>query len=348
LSLLRAIVLLATLAIGVAFGNAQPAYPKVDTAVEPTSGTVGERFKLKLTATVPDADSLQVLPLFDTQTTWTAIGEPEISDRKSGNEITRTYAYTIVPFETGQLDVPRVAFTYSPSGATSNTVLSDSLWVDVNSVLSGNGSASALRDVKPPVALSIPPAVIWTGSVLLAAVVALLAFLIWRRYSSHLKKMLGRALTPPELALKEMDALEEERLIEQKKIKEFYTRLSDTVRHYLETAYGVQATELTSNELLRAMDELAEEQPEEISDNYRLAMARLVELLDESDLVKFARLMPEPGRCRKALQSGREVVALTRYRFVEEDEKGPDGSRSGGHRQEANLSHPTSHAGVSE
>lgn len=296
-------------------------YPQVQTKVNPTSGTVGEHFQLNVTATVPDPRGLQVLPLFDTQTSWTALGDPEVTDRRAGNELSRTYSYTIVPFETGQVALPQVAVTYSPGGGvTSTTVLSEADWVEINSVLSGNGSASALRDVKPPVALPLPPAVVWSGALVLFAIVALLAYMVWRRYSSRLRGMLGRTLTPPELALKEIHALEEERLVEQKKIKELYTRLSDAVRHYLESAFGIPAAEYTSNELLRAMDELVEEQPPEQINNYRHAMARLVELLDESDLVKFARLMPDPPRCRKALEAGREVVNLTRYKFEPAEE----------------------------
>lgn len=309
------------------------AYPRVETRVEPTSGTVGERFNLIISATAPDLADLQTLPLFDTQTTWTAVGDPQISDAPSGNNHTRTLTYTIVPFETGRQAVPKVALTYSPkTGATSSTVLSEALWVDVNSVLSGNGSASALREVSPPAALPVPAAVIWIGSLVLFLVLALVGWWLWKRYSDRLKKMLGGALTPPELALKQMDALESERLIEHKKIKEFYTRLSDSLRAYLQAAYGVQAMDLTSTELLREMDELATREPENRADDYRRAVARLTELLDEADLVKFARFVPEVSRCRKALQSGRDIVALTRYRFepVEDPAKTRDGSRAPG------------------
>lgn len=292
------------------------AYPNVETRVEPTSGTVGERFSLIISATVPDLQGLQTLPLFDTQTTWTAVGKPQVSDVSRGKNRTRTFTYTIIPFETGREAVPKVALTYAPAGgATSNTVLSSALWVDVNSVLSGNGSASALREVSPPAPLPVPAMVIWTGSVFIVLLLGLLGWWLWKRYSTRLKKMLGKGLTPPELALKEMDALESERLIEHKKIKEFYTRLTDSLRAYLQGAYGVQAMDLTSNELLRELDERAEHEPYNHAEQYRKAVAQLSGMLDEADLVKFARFVPDVSRCRKALNAGRDIVMLTRYRF---------------------------------
>ncbi len=301
--------------------------------MEPTSGTVGARFSLIVSATAPDLQNLETLPLFETQTTWTAIGDPQVSDSPRGALHTRTYTYTIVPFETGREAVPAIAVTYSPKdGATSNTVLSEPLWVEVNSVLSGNGSASALREVSPPTALPVPAAVVWTSAIILLLLVGLLGWWLWRRYSARLKRMLGRALSPPELALKQIDDLENERLIEHKKIKEFYTRLSDAMREYVQAAYGVQAMDLTSNELLRELDERAGYQPAENADGYRRAVARLSEMLDEADLVKFARLMPEVSRCRKALQSGRDVVMLTKYRFepVEDPASNRRNARVGG------------------
>lgn len=325
MSAIRAIVaaLLLPMLFSITTGlAAQPAaYPEITTRVDPTSGTVGERFDLVISATVPDLANLQVLPLFDTQTSWTAVGDARTQDRPNGNIYTRTFNYTIVPFETGRQPVPKVAFTYTAAdGSTSNTVLSEALWVEVNSVLSGNGSASALRDVKPPSALPVPAVIVWTGGIILLALLALLGWWLWRRYFARLKKLIGRGLTPPEMALKQMNALESERLIEHKKIKEFYTRLSDTVREYLMKAYGIQAMDLTSNELLYALDDLAERQPVRHTDNYRKAIARLAEFMDEADLVKFARFVPEASGCRKALQSGRDVVMLTRYRFEPDDE----------------------------
>src|SRR5690606_34577053 len=114
--------------------------------------------------------------------------------------------------------------------------------------------------------------------------------------------------------------LEDERLIEQKKIKELYTRLSDTVRNYLDSAYGVHAADLTSTELLRELDEYAAEVPIQRERDFKTAMAKLSELLDEADLVKFARLLPEASQCRRAMQAARDVVTLTNYRVKPDEE----------------------------
>lgn len=302
----------------------EAAYPAVETTVDPTSGTVGDKFLLTITATAPDAGGLGALPLIeiDEQSTWTLLGRSTQPGTSSGGLESREYHYTIAPFETGQIALPQVAITYTPAdGSTSNTVLSEPLVVSIDSVVAGSSAGTNLRDVKRPVTLPLPAAVVWSGFVLLLVVLALAGWLIWRRYSARLKSMFGGVLSPDERALKALDQLEHERLVEQKKLKEYYTRLADTVREYLAEAYGLHAVDLTSNELLRALDDLAGDQPALHSQEYRIAMARLTDLLDEADLVKFARLMPDAAHCRRALQHGREVVSLTSYRFHPDEEQ---------------------------
>lgn len=317
-------ILLLGLALGLT-GNpvaaqAADAYPQVETRVSPTSGTVGDRFHLVITATAPAAGKIEVLPLFDVQTSWTKLDE-SVQTGQDASQQKLTYGYTIVPFETGTFPVPQVALTYFPTPDTSSTVHSQAVPVQINSVLSGDGSASALRDVKPPSPMPVPAVVTWGLGGLILLLLAALGWWIWRRYSQRLRRFLGQHLSPTELALKNINELEAERLIEQKKTKELYTRLTDTVRSYLHEAFGVSAMDLTSNELLNVMDEKAEEQlPRDVED-YRRAMARLVELLNEGDMVKFARYMPEPSQCRRALQAGRDIVNFTRFRFLPEDPK---------------------------
>lgn len=326
------VLLLAALCLGwaaLASAQSNTTYPLVLTSVSPTTGTVGDKLKLELTAQVPTDGRVDALMPDEEETTWTIEGKPVVSPAAavSGNLKAEKYTYTIVPFATGRLTVPRVAFTYTAAdGATSNTVLSEALWVDISSVLPATGEA-ALHDVPGPLPVPLPKSFIWYVAAAVAVLLLIIGFFIWRRYAKRLRNMLGGYLRPDELALKEISQLEEERLIEQKKVKEFYTRLADSLRHYVAAAYGIHATDLTSTEMLRELDDLAAAVPYSQSQNYKQAVARLTELLTEADLVKFARLVPEASQCRRAMQAGRDVVQLTRYRFVPEEEAAPQGSR---------------------
>lgn len=322
-------LLVALPGIAPAQGAAQPL--QVETSVSPTSGTIGDRLVLAVSVSVPEPDAVAVLMPDPEETTWTLVSEtPQFGDAKGPDgKVTRTFRYTLIPFATGRLTVPRVAVTYVPANGTSSTVVTDPLWVEIDTVLKSADDRN-LRDSYPPSSLPLPKPVVLSAFLLLGIILLVIAYLLWRRYAANLRKMMGRDLPPDERAIKEISRLEAERLIEQKKIKELFTRLADTMRHYVSDAYHVHAEDLTSTELLEILDELVAEVPAQHLPAYKQALARLTELLDEADLVKFARMQPEPAECRRALESGKEIVKLTRYRFIPEDKapRGKDQRRS--------------------
>ena len=61
--------------------------------------------------------------------------------------------------------------------------------------------------------------------------------------------------------------------------KEYYTKLTDTLRKYIEERYGFRAMEMTSSEII---DRLTETQDSQALDELRL-------LFNTADLVKFAK-----------------------------------------------------------
>jgi hypothetical protein len=107
-----------------------------------------------------------------------------------------------------------------------------------------------------------------------------------------------------EVALARLEALLAERLLEQDEVGRFVTRLMDEVlRDYLERRYRVQAGRRTTSEL--AHDLLAVSAP-------GLDMARLRALLDDADLVKFARAALAAEVAHKMAGRVRELVEATK------------------------------------
>ena len=144
------------------------------------------------------------------------------------------------------------------------------------------------------------------------AVVGFLARGIWSRLRNRLKQIVSPPKKLDEWALDQIDALEREKLIEAKKINELYTRLSDTVRVYLGRLFEFKALDLTSFELLSHL-----ERETEMSE---AARERTREVLDEADLVKFAKYLPEAPFCRHALERGRDIVKLTKHHLQQPEE----------------------------
>jgi hypothetical protein len=107
------------------------------------------------------------------------------------------------------------------------------------------------------------------------------------------------APSPYAIALQQLQRIERENLPAQGLLARHYAAVTDTLRNYLEAAEAVPAKERTSAEVLWSL-------PPHLSEvDLR---ERLQQILDEADLVKFARFRPESTPAREFLQRCRALL----------------------------------------
>ena len=92
----------------------------------------------------------------------------------------------------------------------------------------------------------------------------------------------GSQVLPHVAAEREIQELSSQKLFEKGHVKEFYFRFSEILRRYLESLRGFPAAEYTTEEIV-----LCVQAPED---------RRILPLLQDADLVKFADLKPTPAR----------------------------------------------------
>ena len=88
-----------------------------------------------------------------------------------------------------------------------------------------------------------------------------------------------KRLLPHQKAMKESETIKADKMVMSENQKEYYTKLTDTLRKYIEERYGFRAMEMTSSEII---DRLTETQDSQALDELRL-------LFNTADLVKFAK-----------------------------------------------------------
>ncbi|MDR0332931.1 MAG: hypothetical protein LBI15_05650 [Dysgonamonadaceae bacterium] len=153
---------------------------------------------------------------------------------------------------------------------------------------------------------------IFLGVLLLAAILGGLFYLYLR------KKNKGYFFTPPivipphVLAIREIDKLKAEKVWQQGREKEFYTKLTDILRIYMSERYGVNALEMTSGEIMNEIEKLAE--TDSVCEN-------LKQILSTSDLVKFAKYKPYIDENDLSLMNAYFFVNQTREADPIEKEK---------------------------
>jgi hypothetical protein len=160
-----------------------------------------------------------------------------------------------------------------------------------------------ISDIKSPFAAR---RALWPW--LLAAVLGAAAWEAWRRWKARPRQK-GDFLAPaeppvpPEVAAERALAeLAASQLWERGEHAAYYLRLTDILRLYLEARYAEPASAMTSVEVARLVKA---KEPD-------LKAATIVrELLSRADLVKFARIKPEPGDGPRDADLVRDVVRAT-------------------------------------
>ena len=94
------------------------------------------------------------------------------------------------------------------------------------------------------------------------------------------------------IALRELTRLKEEELWQKGEMKEYYSRLSDILRRYIDNRYGISSPELTTDETVRMLQKAA------VTTHGQMTLVK--ELLSLSDMVKFAKYLPRASMHEKS------------------------------------------------
>jgi len=95
-----------------------------------------------------------------------------------------------------------------------------------------------------------------------------------------------KRLLPHQKAMKEIEQIKADKMVTAENSKEYYTKLTDTLRKYIEERYGFSAMEMTSSEII---DRLMATINQESGDRRQESMDELRQLFTTADLVKFAK-----------------------------------------------------------
>ena len=94
---------------------------------------------------------------------------------------------------------------------------------------------------------------------------------------AHIK--IVRRLLPHQKAMKEIEQIKADKMVTSENQKEYYTKLTETLRKYIEERYGFSAMEMTSSEIIDRL----------MADSDQQRLDELRQLFTTADLVKFAK-----------------------------------------------------------
>ncbi len=272
---------------------------RVTTSTRADSVTVGQRFDVEYRAV--HADTLRpVTPATIRGGTCRVIGATW-SDTRGEDRMERTGRVTFMAVSLDSVYVPAQALDFVAPGGDTLRAWTDPVRPDIRYL---SAQSQDLRPLKAP----WEPGPNWLFWIALAAgALALAGALVWwiRRRRARVAEPAAEVRIPPDLAaLTELERIEAMGLVARGEFKTFYTLVVDVVRRYLEARFGVEALDRTTREILEDLERRGRR------------VDGLEPLLNESDLVKFAKFEPRPETATAAIEAARAIVVTTTPRDV--------------------------------
>jgi hypothetical protein len=205
----------------------------------------------------------------------------------------------------GNVEIPGLRIQYQKDAEIAS-LATDPIPVEI--VTSLTPGMTEIHDIKEPVDLEIPRdfRLLWWLLVALAA--TLLAYLIYRKLRKKPEGVTAPLRAPPlpppdveaEAALKR---LAEKDLIRRGELEAFYTELSEVMKRYAGRRFDVPYLERTTSEVLSDL------KPRKLTPG---AASELRGILEASDLVKFAKLMPDRAEAETSFDLALSWIEKTR------------------------------------
>ena len=242
---------------------------------------VGTSFDLNIVSIHP----IKNVSIPDTLQSFAIVGSKR-SDRKGLH-----WRVSIVPLKTGALSFPRLSIIPEETNLLPDST--DAFRVYVLSVLAEGDTL--LRDIKPleryPGQLPLWVYLLW-GVLIITLAIYMLASRPRKAKTEAPKPVPKEEVMPAwELALRELNALEASGLLVAGDWNQFYFRLSEITRGFLEKNYRFAALEMTTREITDVLHsrQIARKQ-------------ELIAFFRACDQVKFARHLPDTQEAQGHLQ----------------------------------------------
>jgi hypothetical protein len=284
---------------------------------------IGDQTGFTVMATMPGNAGAELSTATDTLAGKIIVLRRDPRDTVSSPDgsMTITDRYLVTSFDTGTFRIPPF-YAEVTEGDSVLRYFSDASFLKViRPDITPPDSTDVIFDIVPPRAAPVTFAEVLPWLVI-AAIAAVVLYLLARFLPRNPLRRLVRPPAPPEpahvIALRELQSLRAKELWQKGEIKEYYSRLTDILRRYIDNRYGISSPELTTDETVRML--------QKASVTTREQMSLVKELLSLSDMVKFAKYLPEAALHESSFDDAVRFVEETKLiEMVQEEETGKGG-----------------------
>jgi len=256
--------------------------PQISAGIDSTSIKIGEQIKYQISVEV-DSTALIVFPEGATFNPLEVVESLSTDTSRIENRFRLLKEYYLTQFDSGSYTIPQQRVLINE-----RAFLTDSFQVEVADVVVDT-TKQKMFPIKPsmevPSGFALPN---WVWFILGILILAGLVFFLIRRKKKRDAAI--KQLPPYERALFELEQLDKSHLLENRQTKEYYSKLTEAVRRYIEDEVHLRAMESTTSELIHILE--LKKQSGELKLNDQ-TITDLQVILQRADLAKFANSKPD-------------------------------------------------------
>ena len=285
----------------------------VNAEIDSVQRLIGEQARIKLKVSC-DADKKLAMPLFSNNIIDGVEIVEVLKDTQQindGKRLSLTYEYVVTSFDTALYVIPPFEVLVD-----SVPYYSEELALDVSTYIIENVDEEGIFGPKDIWQIELQWEDVKSSVLFLVLFLVSGALLAWVavRYANNKPIISIVKIVPKEpahiIALKELEAIKSNDAWRVSgNAKEYYTMLTDALRVYLSERFGINATEMTTEEIMDSMLKIKSKDE----------LRELNELLTVADLVKFAKFNPLMNENDRHLTNAIEFVNNTKDTTIEEN-----------------------------
>lgn len=266
---------------------------------------IGEQIQYKVSVETP-ADTPVSFPEGQTFAPLEMVKTRAADTLCDGGKYRLVKEYYLTQFDEGKYTIPSQKIRIN-----NKDYFTDSLLVEVHTVAIDT-LKQPLYDIKPIQEVKKPfTSYGWIltiiAAVLLLLIVAFVYFVFIRKKKFPFLQI-QKKLPPFDRAIQDLKELQNSKYLIQSQHKEYYTRLTDIVKAYLEEEVHILAKESTTDELLAKINLLQEKGKLNLNQE---TITNLKRVLQTADLVKFAKNKPSDDNAEYDRETIENVVIKT-------------------------------------
>ncbi len=287
-----------------AIGFAQE--PLVKAVIDTTNIRIGEQFQLKI---MVNKTQNVIIPKIDS----TRLGKLEIISEDKIDTIKNTLIkkYILTGFDSGAYYIPQQQIYINNQAHLTDSLLINVATIAIDTTKQKPFPIKAIKG--EPIIFDDYKNYMYWGLIALAIIGFLLYYFVFNKKTEEEEEYIP-TIPPYEEAIQKLHQLDEKLLWQNNKIKKYYSELTEIIRSYIERELKVPALEITTDELINTLTNFYTSGVIITSDE---TIKKLKDLLQEADLVKFAKSKPLALEIEGDRKDAEEVVNHLKPKPVE-------------------------------